>query len=109
MQKIEDDSGCVADISNFIEKVNVEVYEVPIANAGIDDEICSDTYNLKAIKSIPGYRGVWSANGATFADPTDPGTAATVDQYGTSLFTWTEYNWICKDDDDVKIIFNEQP
>ncbi len=109
MQKIEDDSGCVADISNFIEKVNVKVYDVPDANAGDDDQICSDTYNLEAIKSDPEYRGVWSADGATFSDPTDPVTATTVDQYGPHLFTWTEYNWICKDVDDVEIIFYEQP
>ncbi len=45
----------------------------------------------------------------TFADPTDPGTVTTADQYGSSLFTWTEYNWHCMDDDQVNVIFNEQP
>lgn len=109
MQAIADDSGCVADNSNFTEQVNAIVYEVPVANAGSDDEICSNTYALKAIKSIAGSKGIWSATGATFADPADPGSITTADQYGSNLFTWTEYNWRCMDNDEVMVIFNENP
>ncbi len=47
--------------------------------------------------------------GQHFTDPADPGTAVTADQYGANMFTWTEYNWHCKDDDQVMVIFNEQP
>ncbi len=85
------------------------VYEVPVANAGNDDEVCSDTYTLQAVKSIPDSKGIWSASGAVFTDPADPATETTVDQYGARQFTWTEYNWQCSDDDQVQIIFNEQP
>jgi gliding motility-associated-like protein len=106
---IADDSGCVADNSLFTEQAKVVVYEVPVANAGNDDEICSNTYALKAVKSIPGSKGIWSASGATLTDPADPGTITTADQYGASQFTWTEYNWHCMDDDQVRVIFNEQP
>jgi gliding motility-associated-like protein len=109
MLTIADDSGCVADNSLFTEQARVEVYEVPVANAGSDDEVCSNTYSLKAIRSISGSKGIWSASGATFTDPADPGTETTVDQYGTRQFTWTEYNWHCTDDDQVSVIFNEQP
>jgi gliding motility-associated-like protein len=109
MLTIADDSGCVADNALFANQLNAIVYDVPVANAGTDDEVCSSSYTLKAVKSITGSNGIWSASGATFADPTDPGTVTTVDQYGSGLFTWTEYNWKCADDDQVKIIFNEQP
>jgi len=109
MLTIADDSGCVADNSLFTEQAKAVVYEVPVANAGSDDEICSITYTLKAVKSIPGSKGIWSASGATLTDPADPGTTTTADQYGASQFTWTEYNWHCTDDDEVRVIFNEQP
>jgi gliding motility-associated-like protein len=92
-----------------MEQAKVKVYEVPRANAGNYDEICSDTYTLKAEKSISGSTGRWSASGATFTDPADPVTTTTADQYGANLFTWTEYNWHCTDDTTVRIIFNEQP
>ena len=106
---ISDDSGCFADNSLFTEQLNAIVYDVPIADAGKDGEVCSNTYTLKAVKDITGSKGIWSASGATFDDPTDPGTVTTVDQYGSGLFTWTEYNWQCYDDDVVNVIFNEQP
>jgi gliding motility-associated-like protein len=109
MLTIADDSGCVADTSLFTELLNAIVYDVPIADAGSDDEICSNTYTLNAKKSIPGSNGIWSASGATFTDPADPGTFTTADQFGAKLFTWTEYNWRCTDDDQVQVIFYEQP
>lgn len=109
MLTIADDSGCVADNSLFTEQAKAVVYEVPVANAGSDDEICSDTYTLKAVRSISGSKGIWSASGATFTDPVDPGTVTAADQFGANLYTWTEYNWRCVDDDQVRIIFNEQP
>jgi gliding motility-associated-like protein len=109
MLTIADDSGCVADNSLFTELVRAVVYEVPVANAGSDDEVCSNSYTLSAIKSISGSKGIWGAATATFTDPTDPGTATMADQYDAILFTWTEYNWHCWDDDQVQVIFNEQP
>jgi len=109
MMAIVDDSGCVADNSLYTEQAFAMVYDVPVANAGSDDEVCSITYTLKAVKSIPGSTGIWSASGATFTDPSDPGTGTTADQYGTTEFTWTEYNWHCMDDDQAVVTFNEQP
>jgi gliding motility-associated-like protein len=109
MDSIVDDSGCVSDNSLFTEEAKVIVNEMPVANAGSDDEVCSDTFTLNASGSIPGSTGTWSSNGATFTDPSDPHTVTTVGQYGTKLFTWTEYNWICHTEDQVQVIFNEQP
>ncbi len=109
MQTIADDSGCFADISNFMEQANAVVYDVPVANAGSDDEVCSNTYTLSASRSIAGSKGIWSSDGATFTDPEDPACVATADQYGSNLFTWSEYNWHCFDKDEVSVIFNEHP
>ena len=72
MFSVADDSGCVADPAGFTEQAQAVVYDVPDANAGRDDEICSNTYTLKAEKRITGSDGIWSATGATFTDPADP-------------------------------------
>jgi gliding motility-associated-like protein len=106
---VTDDSGCMADNSLFTEQAKAVVYEVPVANAGSDDEICDITYTLKAVKSIPGSTGNWSSGGATFTDDADPGTVTTANQYGASVFTWKENNWLCWDTSQVRIIFYEQP
>jgi gliding motility-associated-like protein len=109
MISIEDDSGCVADPAGYNKQALVVVYQVPVANAGPDDELCSNTYALQATKSITGSVGNWTASGAAFSDPADIHSSVTVDQYGTNTFTWTETNWHCADDDQVQVIFYEQP
>jgi gliding motility-associated-like protein len=109
MISVEDDSSCVADPTAFTGQARAVVYDVPVADAGSDDDICDNTYTLRATKSITGSSGNWTANGATFSDPSDPQSQVTADQYGTNTLTWTETNWHCTDDDQVNIHFYEQP
>jgi gliding motility-associated-like protein len=109
MIKIEDDSGCVADYSGYSKVARAVVYEVPVAQAGTDDEICSNTYALQATKSIAASTGSWTASAAAFSDPSDPNSNVTIDQYGSHTFTWTENNWHCSDDAQVQVVFFEQP
>jgi gliding motility-associated-like protein len=109
MVSIQDDSSCYADISMFTADTPAVVYKVPVANAGIEDAICSDTYTLQAVKSITGSTGLWTAAGVTFIDHENPNSNVTVDNYGHAVFTWTETNWQCIDADEVEITFHEQP
>jgi gliding motility-associated-like protein len=109
MYAVEDDSGCFADISGFSGTARVVVYQVPLANAGSDDEICSDTYTLQAVKSVPGSSGLWTGTGVTFGDAVSPGSTITSGSYINQTLTWTETNWHCSDADEVEITFNEQP
>jgi gliding motility-associated-like protein len=109
MISVEDDSSCTADASGFIPASPGTVYAIPVANAGEDDEICSNTINLAAVKTNPAYHGLWTATGCTFTNDTLAGTAVTVDNYGENTFTWTESNWHCTTQDYVNVTFWENP
>jgi gliding motility-associated-like protein len=106
---VQDDSGCVADISASTGLVEAVVYQVPEAFAGEDDEICANQYTLAAQKSVAGSVGLWTATGVTFDDAQDESAAVTADAYGTSILTWTETIWHCTDQDEVTLVFYEQP
>ncbi len=106
---IKDDSSCFADPGLF-EAVNpATIYEVPVANAGIDSEVCSDRYVLAAVKDVAGSAGLWSATGAVFSDASLENSEVIVDDYGPHVFTWTETNGRCADTDEVEVIFYEPP
>jgi len=109
MISVTDDSGCVADPAGFSEQAQAVVYDIPVASAGNDNGICSNTIMLQATQSVSGSVVSWSAQGAVFSDPSDPHSSVTVDQYGTNVFTWAETNWHCTDTDQVHVIFYEQP
>jgi gliding motility-associated-like protein len=109
MVSVVDDSGCVADPAAFIGVAKAVVYEVPVANAGLDDDACSLQYTLQASKSVAGSEGFWISPGVTFDDPTLENANASVDGYGDRVLTWTETNWRCTDNDEVRIVFYEQP
>jgi gliding motility-associated-like protein len=106
---IVDDSGCVADPAGYNNQALAVIYQVPVADAGENDSICSKTYVLRAHKSVPGSAGNWSAPAAVFTDPANQASSVMVDQYGAHSFTWTENNWHCTDNDQVRVIFYEQP
>jgi gliding motility-associated-like protein len=106
---IEDDSSCFANPANFISVTPATVYDVPVADAGYDAEVCSDSYDLQASKDITGSTGLWTATGATFEDVADQNSRVTIDSYGPKVFTWTETSWHCSDTDEVTIIFYEEP
>ena len=84
----------------------VSFIEAPIADAGIDDAVCSLSYNLSASSSTG--NGTWSSSdpSAVFSNLNDPNATVTVNSYGTVTFTWTVDNNGCSDSDDVNITFN---
>jgi len=106
---IVDDSSCYADLTSNTNLAEVTVYQVPVANAGADKEVCGDITSLAAVKSINGSEGYWSGAGALFADPEDASSSVTAEAYGSNIFMWTESNWRCSDDDEVTVIFYEEP
>lgn len=105
---IIDDSSCVADPALFVPVVPGMVYAVPVADAGIDSEICNNSFELQANKTNPGYHGVWSGS-AVFSNDTLENSLVTIEDFDTYTFIWTENNWQCFDDDEVEITFHEQP
>jgi len=111
MLEIEDDNGCLANPAGFINMAGIKVFQTPQANAGEYEEyeVCGNNYSLHAIVDIPQSKGLWSAEGGTFDDPTKPVTNVTMNHYGKSVLTWTETNWHCADSDTVGILFDEQP
>ncbi len=102
-----DDSTCHADLSSSTGVIDLTVYEVPVAYAGADTQICGPIYNLNALPSVG--TGTWSGNGVTFVDEHNPHTEVEIQTYGSYIFTWTEENWRCPDADDIEVIFYQQP
>ncbi len=102
-----DNNTCHADLSSNIGVIDLTVFEVPDANAGVDTQVCDLNYTLAAVPSVG--NGFWTSDAAVFADETDPASQVTSDYYGTNWFVWTETNWICTDNDEVEVIFYEQP
>ncbi|MBN1158923.1 MAG: gliding motility-associated C-terminal domain-containing protein [Bacteroidales bacterium] len=109
MLSIVDDSLCSADLSENTGLIEAAVFEVPVANAGADSEVCGNEFTLAASKSITGSEGFWTSTNADFDDPEDPAATVIMSDYGTHVFTWTETNWQCTDEDQVEVVFYEQP
>jgi gliding motility-associated-like protein len=109
MIEVEDDSGCYANVNDFENADNVVVYDIPIAFAGNDDEVCGNVYSLQAVKSYSTSTGLWTLTGMEFSDPTEENSSVTVTNYGTHVLTWLETNWHCSNSDEVEITFYEQP
>ena len=109
MVSIQDDSSCLADPSGFVPVVAGTVYQVPEANAGSDFEICGSNATLQAVKTHPSFYGKWSGQDYDFANDTLPSSTVIVKDFGSNVFTWTETNWHCTDQDEVEIIFFEMP
>lgn len=107
IESVEDVNGCFAD--TITGNAFIKVYEVPVANAGNDDETCGLNYQLKAVPSVG--NGQWHApSGTEFVDgKNEPVTGIVAPDYGIKDFTWKEINGICEDEDEVEITFYEQP
>jgi len=105
--EIVDDSLCQADETGFVNAVELTVFEVPVADAGDDIEICGLATTLSASPSAGS--GLWSGGNAVFDDPTSSITNVTVDEYNVYNFIWTETNWNCINEDEVSVTFYEQP
>jgi len=105
---LTDANGCSA--TSLTGTADIIVYEIPVANAGTDDEICELVYTFDAVTSVGS--GMWTYPAVPVASTSDNTLAqnqATLSDYGTYTFTWTESNWNCIDSDDVEIIFWESP
>ncbi|MCD6565928.1 MAG: gliding motility-associated C-terminal domain-containing protein [Bacteroidales bacterium] len=108
LSSVTDDNGCIA--TSLTGTANITVYEIPVANAGEDDEICELVYTLDAVPSVGS--GLWTYSTVPVLSATDNTQAqnqVTLSDYGTYSFTWTESNWNCIDSDDVEIVFWESP
>lgn len=93
------------------DQVTVTFYNQPAANAGQGGDACDLDFQLSA---VPTYgTGVWTQSGgsgtSSFDDATSPTAIATVSQYGTYQFTWTETNGTCSDASSVTVNFYQQP
>ncbi|MFK7907767.1 MAG: hypothetical protein AB8B69_21690, partial [Chitinophagales bacterium] len=99
----EDNGGCIADAS-----IEVTFIESVLVDAGEDDEICNDEYDLVA--DSEGEAGIWTADpsvGVGFTNENDPSTQVTITDAGLYTFTWTVDNGDCTVSDEVDITFYE--
>ncbi len=80
--------------------------EIPVANAGIDDQVCGLSANLTGSFSS-GNTGFWTSSpaGAIFTPVNSPTATVTVPGYGIYIFTWEEDNNLCTSTDDVVVEF----
>jgi len=107
LQSVTDNNGCIATLLSGTRKANV--YRVPVANAGPDDEICGPKYTLAAVKSDGA--GLWTFPAQVLSSvPTDPKTTIQIDSSFTTSsvsykFYWEETNWQCSNKDSVTIKF----
>ena len=106
---VEDDSSCFADTSLSGGLVNAKVYDVPVAFAGEDDEVCGKEYVLNAERNISNSTCLWESADATITEPGDETTSVTVDNYGSYIFIWTESIWQCYSTDSAQVVFYEAP
>jgi len=100
--------GCVTQLKkNYV----VTVDEMPVANAGLYDPVCSNQIQLNAVPSISNTSGKWQGNGV-FDDLNSSSTLFTSDAYGEQSLTWTETNSknaYCTSIDKVSIRFDQKP
>jgi len=87
----------------------VVVYEVPVANAGLDQVICGTEASINA-SGTPGSWSVVSGPGIlSFTDSTAASTVATASVPGVYFVRWTANNNGCMDTDDLGTTFNAVP
>ena len=100
--------GCVSVLNK---NYNITVDEMPVADPGAYDPVCSNQIQLNAVPSITNSSGKWQGNGI-FENPNDPVTLFTSDNYGEQTLTWTETNnnnsW-CTSSSEVTVRFDETP
>lgn len=94
-----------------VDAVVITFSQIPVANAGADDAVCSLSYQMNAVPSVGS--GLWTVTGPgtiTFTDSQNPNTNVTASVGGTYIFTWTESNGSnCSSSDVVNITFTEMP
>ena len=92
--------------------IDVNVADMPSANAGDDDVTCSDSYTLAAVPSFGfgDWRFISGPDSAIFDNSNISNTQVTAESYGTNYhLEWSETNSYCVSRDTVQIDFFEQP
>ncbi|MBI2967830.1 MAG: gliding motility-associated C-terminal domain-containing protein [Bacteroidetes bacterium] len=87
--------------------VTFNFFEIPLADAGVDDSLCSNAYNFNATGS-PG-NGVWTQIGgpgtSSFTNAGSPTTSVTVSATGIYTYEWGMNNNGCTSSDTAVIEF----
>lgn len=107
--EIIDSKGCLAAVKPG--SAIVRLVEVPIANAGLNADVCGLSFNLNATLSIAGTTGEWIKPLSAIYNPslTDPHAVITVPSYGTYELLWKESKEFCSDTGKIIINFFDQP
>ena len=111
ISSLVDAKGCIALPADLTGQAKITVNGIPVADAGVDDEVCGLTYTLQAVAGSFGT-GQWTfpAVVTDASDNTNPNKVVQVNAEGTYTFTWVVTNGVCAPvSDDVQIIFWEQP
>ncbi len=107
---VVDKNNCIATSLTGARKT--DVYRVPVAEAGPDDEICGPEYTLAAIPSDG--TGAWIFPSQVVESViNDPATKIKIDSSFTDAnvtykFYWEEKNWQCANKDSVTIKFHNR-
>ncbi|MCX7987250.1 MAG: gliding motility-associated C-terminal domain-containing protein, partial [Bacteroidales bacterium] len=105
--QVIDGHGCSPD--SMPGKGLLSSFEVPVAFAGSDTEVCGQEVILRANKGIG--IGTWSSNvEANFENGVHAHeTKVTSSKFGTHSFTWTLNNGGCIDSSTIHITFDQPP
>jgi len=104
---LTDNNGCAATSLSGSRKANV--YNVPVADAGPDNQVCGFEYQLAAVPSVG--TGLWSFPPQVVSSVAgDPTATVWIDSsFNTASvsykFYWEEINWQCVSRDSVTITF----
>ncbi len=101
--------GCVTHLKD--DSYIITVDEMPVANAGLYDPVCSDQIQLNAVPSITNTSGYWQGNG-TFDDINSSSTGFISFVYGEQSLIWTEENSknaLCTSFEAITIRFDQMP
>ncbi|MFH1319639.1 MAG: gliding motility-associated C-terminal domain-containing protein [Bacteroidota bacterium] len=100
-------NGICSDYS----EITVNFYEQPVADAGSGGDECDTTFTFNATPSagIGGWTQLSGPGTTTFSNVNSPSAIATVSDYGTYVFRWSEGNGPCLSFDDVTVSFYQQP
>ncbi|MBI5219296.1 MAG: gliding motility-associated C-terminal domain-containing protein [Bacteroidia bacterium] len=111
MQTVYYVTGTDANGCENTAQFTVNVVQMPVANAGNDDAVCSLTYQMNAVPSLGA--GTWTGSGpgtVMFSDIYGPTAILTVSANGIYTLIWTENNGNnCIDSDTVTVQLTQIP
>ncbi len=93
------------------DSIEITFEQAPVATAIPDTSVCGKEIDLSATYTLPGNDGFWTGSGVFTPSSNVNNPKATVSNYGTYTFTWTENgSSICPADaKDIVVNFLEQP